>query len=373
MKIVYISSSTIPSQAANSIHVMKMCQAFSRNGHQVTLIAKQGEQCDWSEIKQGYGIDFHFSCERIALNGMRGQGYIYAWQAVNKAIKLKPDIIYCRNLAAALIATLRGYKVIFESHAPILDSGVVANNLFKRLLKSANLVKMVVITKTLANYYRTQYCVPDNLLHVAADGADETSNDIQPMQLNGRFGRMQIGYVGHLYSGKGMEIVLPLARLCSHADFHIVGGTDKDLSYWGGQADNIPNITFHGHVAHYQTTAYIQAFDVVLLPNQAKVNTHGKGEHDIGQWTSPLKAFEYMAAGKPIIASNLSVLREVLSHNKNALLAECGDIEQWCTAVRQLTNEPNVRAQLGQNAQQLFLAKYTWQKRSEQILMQTYL
>jgi glycosyltransferase involved in cell wall biosynthesis len=368
MKIVYISSSTFPSKAANSIHVMKMCQAFSRNGHEVTLVAKQGGQADWQQIKQEYGVEADFACQRIPLKNMRGRGYIYAWQAVNKALSLQPDIIYCRNLASAWLATMRGYKVIFESHAPVSDSGLVANSLFRRLLKSANLMKVVVITKALANYYRMQYGVADNLLLVAADGADEIAEDTIPMPLNGRAGCMQIGYVGHLYAGKGMEVILPLARLCSNADFHIVGGTDKDRDYWREQATDIPNITFHGHVPHHQTAAYIKAFDVALLPNQAKVNTYGKGGNDIGQWTSPLKAFEYMAAGKPIIASDLTVLKEVLKNDETAVLTEYDNPSDWSAALHRLINEPDFRVQLGQNAQQQFLAEYTWQKRAEKLV-----
>jgi len=368
MKIAYISSSTIPSKAANSIHVMKMCQAFSRSVHEVTLFAKQGGQEDWQKIKQEYGVETDFSCQCIPLKNMRGRGYIYAWQAVNKAISLQPDIIYCRNLAAAFFATFRGYKVIFESHAPVSDSGVVAIGLFRRLLKSANLVKLVVITNTLANYYRVQYGVADNLLLVAADGADEIAEDTVPMFLNGRTGCMQIGYVGHLYAGKGMEVVLPLARLCSNADFHIVGGTDKDLNYWREQAADIPNITFHGHVPHHQTAAYIRAFDVVLLPNQAKVNAYGKGANDIGQWTSPLKAFEYMAAGKPIIASDLPVLGEVFTDRYNALLCAADNTQQWQEGILLLSEDAGLRANLGINSKNEFEAKYSWFARAKHIV-----
>lgn len=367
MKIVYISSSTIYSQSANSIHVMKMCQAFSYIKHDLTLIARKGELSDWKNIKELYSIDADFSCLRLPLKRMRGSSYFYAWQATKKAVKLNPDIIYCRNLISAWLATLYGFRVVFESHNPISDSGFIAEFLFRRLIKSSALVKIVVITESLSNYYQGKYNIKKDILHVAPDGADAKNDYYYPMPLKGREGVINVGYVGHLYSGKGMEVILPLAELCKNVNFHVVGGTDKDLNYWREQASGLSNINFYGHVSHDEIAGYIQAFDIVLLPNQKKVSTYGKGGGDIGRWTSPLKAFEYMSAGKPIIASDLPVLKEVLIPNKTAVFARYNNPLEWAYVLNYLINEPEFRSKLGSSARLQFLSKYTWQKRAENI------
>src|SRR5690554_4520557 len=126
MKLVYISSSTIPSRAANSIHVMKMCQAFSHNGHEVILLApneKKGLEPSVSNIFEFYGVEENFQLKKLLWTKLKGRGYIYGWLAAKLAIKYKPDLVFCRNLAGCYFTALTGQKVVFEAHAPIVDSG----------------------------------------------------------------------------------------------------------------------------------------------------------------------------------------------------------------------------------------------------------
>src|SRR5690606_34528442 len=126
--------------------------------------------------------------------------------------------------------------------------------------------------------------------------------------------------------GKGMEIIAKLVPRCTFAHFHIVGGRDEDLEKWN-HLTRYENITFYGYVNHSDIKNYISEFDIVLLPNQRNVSSNAG--RDIGQWTSPLKLFEYMAMGKPIICSDLEVLKEVAKHNINAYLCDPDDINCW--------------------------------------------
>lgn len=368
MKIAYISNSTIPSVAANSIHVMKMCQAFSYNGHSINLIAKQGGAIDWGIIKSQYGIHSDFSCHQIQLSSFRGKGYLYAWKSVHKAIAYNPNVVYSRNLIAAWIAAMRGQKVVFESHSPVCSSGLIANALFKMLIKSSNFISLVVITKTLSDYYVENYSICNDLIIIAADGADPISQSVTPVKVSQRAKAIQVGYVGHLYPGKGMEVILPLAKLNDNVDFHVVGGTDYDLNFWREKSKEITNIYFHGYVEHQKVTAYIDKFDIVLLPNQEVVGTHSNKKVNIGEWTSPLKAFEYMSAGKPIISSDLRVLKEIFEHEKTALFAISNDPYDWSSKLKLLVESPDLRVELGNSAKKMFLNEYTWQKRANKII-----
>jgi glycosyltransferase involved in cell wall biosynthesis len=175
-----------------------------------------------------------------------------------------------------------------------------------------------------------------------------------------------VGYVGNLQSGKGMEIIAELTKKCDWAHFHIVGGTARDLAVWKQALDGYENITFYGYLTPAETEKYRQACDVLLAPNQAAVLTHqGK---DIGQWTSPLKVFEYMASGKAILASDLPVLREVLENGRNALLRPPDNIEQWVEGLEELHRNEALRERLGKTAQREFVEKYTWQARAEKVM-----
>ncbi len=69
----------------------------------------------------------------------------------------------------------------------------------------------------------------------------------------------------------------------------------KILTTGNSDAKGYNNISFHGFIAHGQVQKYIEAFDIVLVPCQKTIMVHGGGGN-IGQWTSPLKLFEYIAS-----------------------------------------------------------------------------
>lgn len=197
----------------------------------------------------------------------------------------------------------------------------------------------------------------------AHDGADAPSGATEEASLSGEF---KVGYLGHLYPGKGMEIISKLAARCSYAHFHVVGGREKDLMNWKPQLASIPNITLHGFVPHRETPSYLLAFDVVLAPYQPQVEA--ASGMDIGRWMSPLKLFEYMSIGKPIIASDLAVLREVLEHKRNALLVPANDPDAWAEAVKLLRDNVALRQRISRQALRDFQEKYSWESRAGAVL-----
>ena len=74
---------------------------------------------------------------------------------------------------------------------------------------------------------------------------------------------MMVGYIGHLYPGRGMEILGDFARRCDWADFHVVGGWPEDVALWKDRLKDEPNIVFHGHVAPSEVPRYLRAMDVL--------------------------------------------------------------------------------------------------------------
>ena len=158
--------------------------------------------------------------------------------------------------------------------------------------------------------------------------------------------------------------------MCPWANFHVVGGTDRDLAKWKSfsGSDAFSNLTWHGRVPHADVPRFLSSFDVALLPMQERVATSASNNSDIASWTSPLKLFEYMAAGLPIIASDLPVLREVLKHEVNSLLCDVHDPLSWQRELERLRDSTNLRLRLGSTAKQEFLARYSWSSRAKQVL-----
>lgn len=374
MKIIYISTSEIPSRAANSIHVMKMCNAFAALGHEVVLIARSGDKTvseEASDVYDFYGVEKNFGLKYI--QRWRGVGkYLYGVFAVLWTTLKAPDVIYTRDPVAALVLCLFGQRVFFESHTP-LDNTADKRLLIKWLFRRKSLARIVVITHTLKRYYEATFPFMTERILVAPDGADLLPENIQAVAIQRETGRLQVGYTGHLYPGKGVETVAALAPLASWADFHIVGGTPDDLQRWKSQGVACDNLTFHGFHPHSDVPAFLCAFDVLLLPNRKVVLTDGYARSgarkpmNISEWTSPLKAFEYMSTGKPILVSDLPALREVFEDGKNALLCHPEEPEDWLNKLAMLRDDPELRHTLGTEALERFVAKYTWRARAQSI------
>lgn len=109
------------------------------------------------------------------------------------------------------------------------------------------------------------------------------------------------------------------------------------------------------------------AADVLLMPYQTRVSI-GVGEHDTAQWMSPMKMFEYLASGVPIISSDLPVLREVLEHGRNALLVAPDRPDLWVAALDRLVADPELARRLGEAGHTDYLARHTWDNRASQLL-----
>ncbi len=368
MNLLYLSGSQIPSRTANSVHVMKMCQALARAGHRVTLTAFEG-RCAGQEVDHDpyafYGVERCFELRayphlpefvRSLMLGIWA-GALARWTGA--------DLVYGRFLHGCVGSALFGLPVIFEAHSPIDEKSVLKGLLFRALISSSKLRSVVVISEALKDYWVANYPALAERIIVAPDAAEPPRGG-EHFTLRDSDRRLQVGYVGHLYQGKCMEIIVRLAVRCPWATFHIAGGTEHDIARWK-QATRADNVEFYGHLPHVQTDAFRQACDVLVAPFLEYVQGY-RGRDNLAPWMSPLKVFEYMAAAKPIVCSNLPVLREVLSDGENALLCAPGDLDAWVEALERLDGDVSLRASLGERAHRDFIAHYTWQDRVGAVL-----
>jgi glycosyltransferase involved in cell wall biosynthesis len=107
--------------------------------------------------------------------------------------------------------------------------------------------------------------------------------------------------------------------------------------------------------------------DVLLMPYQENVSI-GVAGHDTARWMSPMKMFEYLGAGVPIISSDLPVLREVLNDGYNSLLAPASDARAWISALARLEADPGLAAHIAATAHAQYEQQHTWTRRAEQIV-----
>ena len=167
------------------------------------------------------------------------------------------------------------------------------------------------------------------------------------------------GYTGHLYAGRGMELLSTLAGEFPHVQFLWVGGTPQDIQTWRERLENrgIQNVVLTGFVHHSQLPLYQAAADILLMPYDRIIR--GSSGGNSVDYCSPMKMFDYLAAGRPIISSDLAVIHEVLNTD-NAILCPPEDIPAWVQALRDLLADPDrqarLTAQAKKDADRLYMA-----------------
>ena len=364
MRICYLSAAEIPSRLANGVHVMKMCTAFVRHGHDVVLFARRGSEAS-ADPFDFYGCEPNFRIKTCsgARPGLLGKIFHPFKVAYRVRCERAPDVLYARHLYSLAAVAPMGIPMIFEAH--VLPQSMVQRRLQAWLFKRNNFLRLVTISDALSRDYQTLFpWLPDNKLLVAHDGADLPEIIRDPVA--GRRDRLRVGYVGSLYPGKGMEIVAAVAERMPHVEFHVVGGSESDLRLWKARAAHA-NLHYRGFVPHGQLQAVYAGFDIVLAPLQYRVSTSA-GTDDIVRWTSPLKIFEYMAHSKPIVCSDLPVLREILTHGRDALLVTPDSPDDWAEAIQTLDRDPALRAALGAAAKEEIKRRYLWLRRAASVL-----
>jgi glycosyltransferase involved in cell wall biosynthesis len=372
MRLVYLSNSIIPSRAANGVHVMKMCQAFAANGHEVTLLARRPSRSatiDTANDYDYYGVQPVFEIYKCPLPEIKFIGSFLQALWTRRAVSRLPtsDLFYARRVYSLAAVAHLGCPMILEIHD--LPSNQQMQMVIGRLLHHPNFFRLVAISAALGEAYQQIYpqLAAEKIL-IAPDGADEPLADVSEPEIQwpGRAEAFQVGYTGHLYPGKGAEIIVALAAQLPDVDFHVLGGGDADIQRWRTLCPR-DNVFFHGHVAHRRVAHYVQQFEVALAPYQNRVSGVGS-KGNIARWMSPLKIFEYMALGKAIVCSDLPVLREVLTDQRNALLVPPEDVTAWAAAVRRLQVDESLRQRLGDAARNDFLAQYSWQMRAQKVI-----
>jgi glycosyltransferase involved in cell wall biosynthesis len=357
-RLAYLATSKIPSTEANSVHAMRMAHAFSRAGCEVLLVARPGDPA-LGDPHAHYGTS-GFELALVPDPALRG------WAPWGRALRVhrrlrewRPAVVYGRDPHAVLVALAGGLEGGYEVHE--VPAGR-RRRLERRLLRSRRLRVAVFITSALE---RDVLDVVPEAAGVARIVAPDGADPARLRQRDGGSEPPQIGYVGHLYRGRGIELIRQLAADIPEAAFTVIGGTDTDLARHRSVA-NPANLRFAGSLPPHAVGDAIDAFDIVLAPYQRSLETARGG--DTSRWMSPLKVFEYMARGRAIVASRLPALEEVLVDGVNALLVDPDRADEWELAIRRLMADEELRAALGARARTELEERYSWDARARTIL-----
>lgn len=379
MKLIYIVNSRIPTEKAHGHQITKMCEQFAAAGAEVELLAPTKNNAIKVDLFYFYNLKRNFKFSLINLpdfllyEKFLGRLAMYLqWLVFTiKMFFLKIDkglLVYTRDLGAAWVFGLRGFKTCFEAH----DWPAKQKKLVCFLLSRVN---YIVTTNSFIKNEFIKKGFNERKIFVAPNGIDlETFaiNETQGQAIkNLAIGDITSGKKILLYTGslktsgqeKGIKDILKSFSILNDANiiFLAVGGSREDIEYYRNIASEfkvMEQIYFYERQVQGKLALFQKASDVLLMPFP-KIARYEF-------FMTPLKMFEYLAARRPIIASDLPSVREILNEN-NCLFCRPGDPADLAKKIKQALNDSVLSAKLSQQAF-LDVRQYSWDKRAKKIL-----
>lgn len=363
MKLLYLANARIPTPRAYGLQIMKTCEAFARAGVEVEVVVPARRITTPGDAFAYYGVEKLFTLTTLpVLDLLHFGGIGFFFSAVwfsEKARWLKSfweaDIVYSRDALVLVQYLLLGRKLVFEAHArPSLVSAFVAQYAYR----------IVVISQGLRDAYAAAGVAREKII-VAPDAVDEHLFDTAPEREEARRSLglpldAQIAlYAGHLYARKGADTLAAAAAHLPSTQVVFVGGASDDIALFQKRWGEEGNIKIVGHVTHEKIPLYLRAADVLVLPNSGR-------DEDSARFTSPMKLFEYMASGTPIVASRVPAIQEVLSEASARLVPPDDPVAlvRGIEAALAHAEDSEARAQVAKTES----THRTWQARAEAIL-----
>lgn len=370
MRITCISPSTIPAMTAHSIQMMKASHALAQLGHVVQVLTPEGKPQEWADLARQYGLSVPFTMQHIESPGY-WRRYDFMVIALWRARRWKSDLVYTWIPQVASWALGMGLPAVLEMHD--MPGGSFAPGAFKRFVERSGRKRLMVITRALQiKLAKTYPGLQDaRYVRVAPNGVDVVTYRALPSPAEARQklnlpSGITAGYTGHFYDGRGGEMLFNLAQNNPQVNFLWAGGTKPDVEKWRARliTEKVFNVSLTGFVNQQQLPMYQAACDILMMPYGKVIRgSSGGNSADI---CSPMKMFDYLAAGRAILSSDLPVLHEVLDH-RNAVFCEPENLHAWQQGLNLLVKDTTLRERLGRQARE-DSANYTWTHRAEKAL-----
>ena len=374
MRIVFPMLTRFPSKEASAVQVANMAQAFAELGHEVLVIVPARDTTATSatsvqdEVEQLFGFRPAFDVQALSRRVHRGQSYPHAVRIARIARPSRTDLFFSRNLRSCLIPAMRGVPTVFEAHTVTDLLGPQERWVLRRLRRAPGFLGFVAISQGLADDLGRDLGIPHDRILVAHDAVRvRTAAPAAPPRAAD--GRISVGYTGSMFAGRGVELLVALAERDERVVLHLVGRPAEAAAVWAAGAPRALSegrIVIHGFVSPARSQELQQGFDVLVAPFGKQVLTDSGV--DSSRWMSPMKVFEYMASGRPIVTSDLPVLREVLRPDVDAVMIPPDDLDALCVAIDRLAEDPALGARLAASAFERARDDFTWDARAARIL-----
>ncbi len=380
-RLVYLSNNRLPTEKAHGLQIAQMCEALADAGYAVTLVAPRRfntrEMRAVRSLWDHYGVRRNFAFTRLPCLDLfplfPRHSIAFLTQTLTYLLAIRAwlpfqraDLLYTRDLfIGAALALLRPRTpLVYEVHQ--VHHSRLGRRLQGMLARRAH---VVAITEGLAAHLRA---LGAGRVLVAHDGFRAARFEGLPSRDQARAAAgwpadaFIVGWAGRLTMlglDKGVGALVEALREVGGAHLAIVGGPGEMVAAlhtrWTAAGLDGARFLATGQVPPDAVPLYLSAFDVCAMPHP--------WTEQFAYYTSPIKLFEYMAAGRAIVASNLPAFAEVLAEGETALLVPPDDTAALAGAIRRLRDDPALRERLGARARAEALARYTWAARAATI------
>ncbi len=391
MKLAYLANIRLPTEKAHGLQITQMCEAFAQTrldneSVDVTLyVARRVNTPQMNAVRDiwvFYGVERVFTIRRIAcldiyglLHG-RAERLAFAIQSLSYLAMLcvslifqQADVYYSRDpLTLLALSFFKPRRALcYEAHQ------LVQSRIGKRLqsLCVRRVGTVVAITGTLAERLRERGARHSLIAH---DGIRAARFDHLPTQIDARrelelpADSFIVGYVGRLHTmgmSKGINTLIEAICLLAPEPISLclVGGPDPEAmqlrDQWTASGLDAQRFIYAGAVAADRVPIYLSACDVLAMPLPWT-------DH-FAYYTSSLKLFEYMAARRALLVTDLPSVVEVVQDDHSALLTKPGDAASMADGLRRLKADPALCERLAAQAQ-ADVHEYQWSRRAANIL-----
>ena len=369
MRILF--SHRIQSRDGQAVHIEALVAAFRSEGHEVLVVGpRRFDRTGFGGESRGLSV-LRRVCPPAGYELLELLYNIPSlWRLLRACARFRPDCVYERyNLfffGGLALKYLRNLPFYLEVNAPLADERAAHGNL--AMTRLARRLETWVWRKADRLYPVTQVLADHAVtLGVRRDAVTVNQNGVDPSQYTyapvtpAPGGTVTLGFVGFLRPWHGVEFVISmLAEWHDAPDFRLViageGPARQQLECRARAAGIADRVAFLGLVPRDRLIAVIRGFDIALQPSAVA-------------YASPLKLFEYMALGRAIVAPDQPNIREILNHDRTALLFEPGNRDALRNAVAQLAYRPEARRRLGDAARLALIERdYTWRGNARRIV-----
>jgi glycosyltransferase involved in cell wall biosynthesis len=379
-KILYTAFDIVPSPKGASTHILHNIRGLVNRNYGIHLITPNDGLLPTEDTIEGAQVT------RITQDLM--QNFLaraaHFGKSVFTHLTLNPnyDLVHYRNIWDGLhIAQNKkrfGYKTLFEVnglpsielkyHYPGLDVDLVSK-IKEQEIATLHLSDAIICPSNVTRDYIASLGLNRKLVTVIPNGV--SASDFSPSPLPVRDGRVPVLlYIGTLADWQGLDIViraLPKILEQHPVRLHIVGrGRSRQRKMLSKQIRKMGvegSVTVQPAIPHHEIPALIAESDICIAPL-------GLNDRNVTQGACPIKVLEYMAAGRPLLASNMPIVRELVREDMDALLFSPSDPDDLARQVLILLNDFELSKRLAQSASERVLSKFTWhesQKKLEKV------